>query len=107
MSARGKNKISGQFSAHLVEMLESPAYRTLSLSARRVLDRIEIELAHHGGEDNGKLPITFDQFQEYGMDRHAIAPGIREAVALGFLDITEKGRAGNAEHRAPNLFRLT
>jgi hypothetical protein len=107
MSPRRQNRISGQFSAHLVEMLESPAYRTLSLSARRVLDRIEIELAHHGGHDNGKLPITFNQFHEYGIHRHSIAPGMREAAALGFCVVTEKGRGGNAEYRAPNFFRLT
>src|SRR5438105_13754603 len=107
MTARTRNKISGQFSAHLVEMLLSPAYRILSLSARRVLDRIEIELAHHGGHDNGKLPITFNQFNEYGIHRHSIAPGMREAHALGFCVVTQKGRAGNAEHRAPNFFRLT
>lgn len=104
---RRHNKISGQFSARLVEMLESPAYRALSLSGRRVLDRVEIEHAHHGGTDNGRLPVTFDHFVEYGMHRHSIAPGIREAVALGFLEITEPGRAGNAESRAPNRFRLT
>jgi len=28
-------------------------------------------------------------------------------VALGFVEITEHGRAGNAEHRTPNKFRLT
>jgi hypothetical protein len=28
-------------------------------------------------------------------------------VALGFVEITEAGRAGNAEFRKPNLFRLT
>jgi hypothetical protein len=88
-------------------MLESPAYRALSLSARRVLDRIEVELAHHGGRDNGGLPVTYDDFEHYGIDRHLIAPAIREAVALKFLEITKPGRAGNAEHRAPNLFRLT
>jgi hypothetical protein len=88
-------------------MLESPAYRTLSLSARRVLDRIEIELAHHGGKDNGRLPVTFDDFLAYGIHRHAIGPAIREAVALGFVEITRPGRAGNAEWRLPNLFRLT
>lgn len=105
--ARRRSKISGQFSYHLIEMLESPAYRVLSLSARRVLDRIEIELAHHGGADNGRLPVTFDNFQSYGIDRQAIAPAIREVVALGFVEITERGRAGNAEWRKPNLFRLT
>jgi hypothetical protein len=88
-------------------MLEAPAYRVLSLSARRVLDRVEIELGHHGGNDNGRLPVTFENFENYGIDRHAIAPAIREAVALGFLEITEHGRAGNAEWRRPNYFRLT
>jgi hypothetical protein len=101
------NKISGQFSARLIEMLESPAYRVLSLSARRVLDRIEIEHAHHGGQDNGRLPVTFNDFVSYGIDRHAVAPALRELQALGFVRITEHGRAGNAEFRSPNKFALT
>jgi hypothetical protein len=72
-----------------------------------VLDRIEIELAHHGGNDNGKLPVTYDDFRQYGIDRDAIAPAIRENEALGFLKITERGRAGNREFRSPNKFGLT
>jgi hypothetical protein len=104
---RRRNRILGQFSARTVEMLESPAYRVLSLGARRVLDRIEIELAHHGGNDNGRLPVTFDQFVEYGMNRHTVAPAIREVCALGFVEVTERGFAGNAEFRRANRFRLT
>ena len=88
-------------------MLELPAFRTLSLSARRVLDRLEIEFAHHGGTDNGLLPVTFDNFVDYGMDRHSVAPAIRELEALGFAKITTRGRAGNAEFRTPNKFRIT
>jgi hypothetical protein len=88
-------------------MLRSPAFCVLSLSARRVLDRVEIELAYHGGADNGRLPVTYDDFEDYGIHRHAVGPAIREAVALGFLEITEPGRAGNAEWRKPNVFRLT
>ena len=34
-------------------------------------------------------------------------PALREVVALGFVEITEVGRAGNAEFRRPNFFRLT
>jgi hypothetical protein len=79
----------------------------LSLSAHRVLDRIEIELSHHGGQDNGRLPVTFADFVAYGIDRHAVAPAIREAEALGFIRVTERGRAGNAEFRSPNRFALT
>jgi len=88
-------------------MLESPAYRALSLSGHRILARIEIEMAHHGGGDNGKLPVTFDDFEAFGIHRHAIAPGIRECEALGFVEITERGCAGNREFRQASLYRLT
>jgi hypothetical protein len=103
---RRRTSIEGAFAPRLVEMLESPAFRVLSLSARRVLDRLEIELAHHGGQDNGRLPCTFMDFQRFGIDRHAIAPAIRECIALGFL-IYEPGAAGNADFRRPNHFHLT
>ena len=105
--SRRSTSYSGQFAGHLVEMLESPAWRVLSLSARKVLDRVEIELAHHGGKDNGRLPVTYDDFVKYGIHRHSIRPAINELMALGFLEITRKGRAGNAEFRLPHLFRLT
>jgi len=90
-------------------MLESPAYWVLSLSARRVLSRIEIEHAHHGGkqEENGKLPVTYADFESYGVHHASIRPAISELEALGFIEITRRGRAGNAEFRTPNLFRLT
>jgi hypothetical protein len=61
-----RNSFSGQFSGRLIEMMESDAWRALSLAGRRVIDRVEIEHGHHGGTDNGKLPVTFDQFCEYG-----------------------------------------
>jgi hypothetical protein len=100
-------QIGGQFAPRLIEMLESYAYRALSQSAHRVLSRVEIELARHGGNDNGNLPVTYADFQAYGIDRHAIRPAISEAIALGFLEITECGTAGNREFRSPNKFRLT
>jgi hypothetical protein len=78
-----------------------------SRRGRRVLDRIEVELANHGGTENGKLPVTFDDFHRFHIHRHAIAPAIREVVALGFVEITKAGRAGNADYRTPNKFRLT
>ena len=101
-----RRTINGQFTMRPIEMLRSPAYRVLSLSARRMLDRIEIEHARHGGKENGRLPVTHADFREYGIDRHAVAPGIREVVALGFVEQTQRGFAGTAQHR-PSLFRLT
>jgi hypothetical protein len=102
-----RNRISGQFAARLIELLESPAYRALSASGHKVISRIEIELGHHGGNDNGRLPVTTNDFVEYGMHRTSVAPAIREAEALGFIRITERGRGGNAEYGTPNLFFLT
>jgi len=87
-------------------MLESPAYRVLSLAARRVLDRLAIELAAHGGNDHDKLPVTFNQFRDYGIDRGAIAPATRELIALGFIEVTVQGRASAGSCRWPNAFSL-
>ena len=105
--AKRRNRISGQFAARLIEMLEFPAYRALSASGHKIISRIEIELAHHGGNDNGRLPVTTNDFVEYGMHRTSVAPAIREAEALGFIRLTERGRGGNADYGAPNLFFLT
>jgi hypothetical protein len=102
-----RNNISGQFAPRRIEMLESPAYRALSRSGHMVISRIEIELAAHGGNDNGRLPVTTENFVQYGMHRTSVAPAIRETEALGFIKVTERGRGGNAEHRSPNRFYLT
>ena len=104
---RRKSRISEQFAVRLVSLLESPAYRALSLSAHRVISRIEIELAAHGGNDNGSLPVTYQNFIDYGIPRECIAAALREAEALGFIEITKHGRGGNAEYREPSLYRLT
>jgi hypothetical protein len=105
--SRRRTTIGAQFAPRRIDMLRSSSYCALSLSARRVLDRIEIELADHGGTDNGKLPVTYDDFERYGIHRQAIYPAIRETVALGFLEITQEGVAGGAEFRRPTLYRLT
>ena len=107
MTIRRRNRINEQFSARLIPMLEAPAYRALSRSAHLVIARIEIELGHHGGNDNGRLPVTTEDFVAYGMHRGSVAPAIREAEALGFIRVTEHGRGGNAEYRSPNYFFLT
>ena len=108
MSApKRKNWIARQFAARPIEMLEGPAMRVLTLAERRALDRIEIEYAHHGGADNGKLPITYADFERFGLHPNVIAPSLRALVALGFIEVTRKGYGGAAEVRAPSLYRLT
>jgi hypothetical protein len=73
----------------------------------QLIDRLEIEIAHHGGHGKGKLAVTYAAFEDYRIDRHAIAPALRELVALGFIEITEEGRAGNREYCRPAKYRLT
>jgi hypothetical protein len=101
-----KNRIDGCFAPHLAEMLESPAWCILSRAARQILDYCEIRLARHWAK-NGQLIMTYDELVAYGVHRHAIAPAIRELIALGFIEVTEQGRAGNAECRRPTKVRVT
>jgi hypothetical protein len=83
-----------------VEMKESPAWRAMPLAARQVVDRIEIEHGLHGGQLNGKLVVTYRDFEKYGIRCRSIPFGIRAAKALGWIDITEPGHRGIVHHRA-------
>jgi hypothetical protein len=97
-----------QFVMHTIEMLESAAYRALSVSGHRVLARIEIEHGHHGGKENGRLPVTFDDFEDYGISPKSVAPALREVQALGFVSLTTQGRPSKSDFgRHPNCFGLT
>lgn len=89
------------------EMLESEAFIALSPSALRVLMRLWIEHMADGGQENGRLPCTYDDFQRYGVRRSSIKRAIMLVVALGFADIEIEGRAGHGVGRAPTTFRLT
>jgi len=100
--------IGGQFIAHRIDLIESPAFRVLSRAARQVLARIELEHASHGGAENGSLRVTYKNFEEYGVHFRAIAPAIREACALGLLEVTKRGGRGNDDgERHPSEYRLT
>ena len=108
MSKRQNAEIIDEpFVMRRLSMLNSAAFTVLSLAAHRVLTRIEIEHLQHGRKENGNLMVTYTQFEDYGIDRHAIGPAVREVVALGFVAITEQGRAGNGEYRRASKYRLT
>jgi hypothetical protein len=101
-----RNSVAQYFVSRPVELSASPAFRVLSRAAHLALARIELELRHHAGNGNGKLIVTTLQFVEYGIERRAIPPALRELEALGIVVITQRGRGGNAEHRQPNRFLL-
>src|SRR5262249_51351338 len=99
------NKLGEQFIMRPRSMLESKTYRSLSLSARRFIERIELEQLRHGGKDNGKLPVTYQDFSEYGLRRSSVIRARNEAIRKGFVRITRKGRSG--KNGIATEFRLT
>lgn len=101
-----KKWINGAYVPHRLDMLQSPAWRSLSGAAKAVLDRIEIERMKHASQKNGELIVTYNNFADYGVRRRSIADAIRQAVAHGFLDITRRGRR-SAAGANPAHYRLT
>jgi len=106
-TGKRRNKIAEAWISYPLSMIESPAMRALSHSAIRVMHRLEIEHMAHGGAENGHLIATHDQFKEWGVPQNSISSAIRELVALGFVEITRNGAAGNAQYRRPANYRLT
>jgi hypothetical protein len=56
---------------------------------------------------NGELVVTYDDFESFGIRRKTIAQAIQTAVALGFLDLTERGRRSYGPSRRPSHYGLT
>jgi hypothetical protein len=106
-SRQRRNKFGQQFIMHPRELRESVAWRYLPDNGRRVLDRLELEHMQHGGLENGALPCTYDDFAEAGIRRPSVALALRQCVALGFLEITQRGGRSRAENRWPSKYRLT
>ena len=107
--SRGKRKLSheGPFILHTLEMRQSPAWVCLPDNARRVLDRLEVEHACHGGAENGKLVCTYSDFAKAGIRRASIALAVRQCVALGFLEVRVQGARSISNERWPSRYRLT
>ena len=83
------------------DLLESPAWRSLSINARRLLDFLMIEQIKHHGKTNGRLLAPRRQLWEAGIGQHHVSPAIEECERLGLLDC----RRGVGRH--PNTYALT
>jgi hypothetical protein len=74
MSPRSRRNIvfDGAFIGHTLEMRRSPAWRALPDTARRVLDRLEVEHMEHAGPQMASLsaPMT---------SSHALASAARQS----------------------------
>ena len=91
-----------------ITLLQSAAYRTLSLAAKNVLDRIMIEHLSHAGRINGKLPCTYSDFERHGVRRQSVAKALDELQALGFIELIRRGHLRpEGESGSPSLYKLT
>lgn len=106
---RGKRpRIVDNFVTHRKEMRESIAWQYLPDEARRVLFQLELEHMRHGGACNADLVCPYADFQrEAGVRRNSIALAVRQCAALGFVEITNRGRRSAAMFRNPSTYRLT
>lgn len=73
------------------EMLQSPLWGALSISARRIMDALLLEHMAHGGRENGNLGCTYRQLEAYGVTKADIHPGLTELEICGFVRTTRQG----------------
>jgi hypothetical protein len=88
------------------EMIESEAWKSLTLASRKIIERVILEHMAHGGTMNGLLAVTYEDFVRFGIRRGSLPAAIKLATNTGLLIITEKGRASTGPDRWPNRFAL-
>jgi ribosomal protein S14 len=84
------------------ELMESPAWRGMSINTHKFIDFLLVEHCSHGGQENGNLKATYDQLVKFGLTRKSIREAIAEGEALGLVR-----QKGPSIQRVPNRFRLT
>jgi hypothetical protein len=72
-------------------LLESDAWRSASINARRFIDFLMLEHLAHGGKENGKLKAPYRQLTRAGIGARLIAETIREAEELGLVYVERQG----------------
>ena len=94
-----------QFCWMPLEMMEHEAFRALSLNSLRLLNRLLVEHAQQGGQENGRLVVTHESLRDYGLTGSCVREAIDECVAFGFLRVKAGGRWAGTNR--PNRFQLT
>ena len=87
------------------ELLNSAAWRGLSINARRLIDFLLREHCNHAGRENGRLVATHEQLKAYGMTAESIRRAIEQCKRLGLIEHQRGGRWAGTN--APSRFRLT
>ena len=82
-------------------LLESAAWRSLGINARRFVDFLLIEHMRHGGRENGKLLAPRRQLEKFGIGAHHVTGAIEECERVGLVDC-QRGVG-----RRPSVYALT
>jgi hypothetical protein len=82
-------------------LIGSPAWRTMGINVKRLIDFLIEEHLSHGGRENGGLLAPWNQLETRGIGRRFIAQTVEEAVRRGLLDV-RKGVG-----RTPSRYTLT
>jgi hypothetical protein len=97
-------KLLGQWVPHPAALIR--ILGKLSLTARRILDTLEIENCRHGGRENGRLVCTYNDFERI-VQRSRIRKALDELIAAGLIEITRVGRRAYADLHSSSLYQLT
>lgn len=89
--ARKKWKLEGAFAPLPLYLLQSPAYRALTISARRVLDFLMVEHLTHGGAENGALFAPYAQLEAFGVRKDSILEALHMLETFGLIERTFYG----------------
>lgn len=103
---RSKRATAGPFVQLTAELLRSPAWSTLSINGRRLVDFLLIEHMAHAGTENGNLAAPYTQLEERGIGRRLIASAIREVEEHGLVVVQRGGKKGR-QITETSRYRLT
>lgn len=102
-----KPKINYSFIPINTEVLSSIPWGMLKLNDRKILDRLFIEHSAHGGNENGRLIVTYDNFVAHGVRKQSIAESICRLEGLGFIETTRQGRPAGGDMKVPSTYLIT
>jgi hypothetical protein len=91
-----------------LSLLGGVVLNALTITARRVLDRLIAEHLTHRGKENGRLSVSYLQLAKWTRANDGnIAPALAELVDLGLLVIDHGERVAGSRKVEPNAYRLT
>jgi hypothetical protein len=63
---------------------------------------------YHAGQENGRLKVTWQDFEKFGVHRSFIKQALGELTAVGLIAIEQPGRRPHGPDRGdPTQYRLT